>query len=86
MVSLPPHLQARPASRRETPSADKLIDELLARRPANRAGPAIAQEQHSIQDSIQEDINLFRERVKGKSLQQLLDLYPGRGALLDLLL
>ncbi len=86
MVSLPPHLQARPASRREDSNAEKAIDDLLARRSAARANTSLASA-FLTQDprDIQAGIVRFRALVDGKSLQQLLETYRGRGSLLDLL-
>ena len=82
MVSLPPHLQARPA-RREPSPADRAIDDLLARRPAPLA-PAVASTRQNPRD-IELALARFRARVAGKSLEQLLATYTGRGSLLDLL-
>ncbi len=83
MVSLPPHLQARPASRNEPSPADKAVDDLLARRPAPHAGVAT----YTRRDPRHAELALvrFHARVAGKSLEQLLASYTGRGSLLDLL-
>ena len=86
MVSLPPHLQARPASRREDSSAEKVIDDLLARRPAVRVNTSI-EDAFLIQNprDLKAGIARFRALVAGKNLRQLLATYRGRGSLLDLL-
>ena len=86
MVSLPPHLQARPASRREDSNAEKAIDDLLARRPAVRVNTSI-EDAFLIQNprDLKTGIARFRALVAGKSLRQLLETYRGRGSLLDLL-
>ncbi len=83
MVSLPPHLQARPASRRESSPADRAMDDLIARRPGPQARVEVATEQ-SLR-SVELALARFRARIAGKSLQQLLAAYRGRGSLLDLL-
>ncbi len=82
MVSLPPHLQARPAARRESSPADRAIDDLLARRPAPLATATDSVRQNP--RSITLAIAHFHARVAGKSLEQLLATYRGRGSLLDL--
>ncbi len=82
MVSLPPHLQARPAARRESSTVDKAIDDLLARRPAPRATAEASRENPR---SIELALARFHARTAGKSLEQLLASYTGRGSLLDLL-
>ncbi len=87
MVSLPPHLQARPASRREDSNTDKTIDGLPARSSTARAHSSLT-DVFLRQDprDVQAAIARFRALVANKSPQQLLATYRGRGSLLDLLL
>ena len=83
MVSLPPHLQARPAARRESSPAERAIDDLLARKPAPRASAQASTAQHP--RNIELTLARFRAHIADKSLEQLLANYGGRGSLLDLL-